>query len=133
VFFWWGAQERAAHPVRDGRPIEYSVLARAFREAREAAGVPELLIHDLRRSAIRNMVRAGVRRDLAMKISGHVTESVFERYNVTSAEDLSDAMGAAAAYHQQRVAAAAAAQPQPAAEADGGRVVAFRPRRTAAL
>jgi integrase len=73
----------------DGRPI------RDFRAAwatmTKAAGLDGLLVHDLRRTAVRNLVRAGVSRDVARKISGHETDSIFSRYNITELDDLADA------------------------------------------
>lgn len=72
-----------------GKPIRY--MYDAWREATIKAGLPGLLLHDCRRTAVRNFVRAGVSDKIAMTISGHKTRSVFDRYNIVDERDLHEA------------------------------------------
>ena len=62
-----------------------------WHESCERAELAGLLFHDLRRSAVRNMERAGIPRSVAMSISRHRTESVYKRYDIVSSGDIQTA------------------------------------------
>jgi integrase len=71
---------------QDGKPIRE--FKRSWRTACRKAGVPGRMFHDFRRTAVRNLERAGVPRTIAMKLTGHKTESVYRRYDIVSQNDL---------------------------------------------
>ena len=74
---------RGLKPIKDFRESWTLACGRA--------GVPGLMFHDLRRTAVRNLRRAGVAESVIMKITGHRTRAVFERYNITDQSDTQEA------------------------------------------
>ncbi|HXG71783.1 MAG TPA: tyrosine-type recombinase/integrase [Gemmatimonadaceae bacterium] len=74
---------------RNGRKIKN--FRHAWETAREKAGVPGRLLHDFRRTAVRNLELSGVPRAAAMHMVGHKTESIYRRYAIVDATSLRDA------------------------------------------
>lgn len=75
---------------------------KAWERATEKAGLKGLIFHDLRRSAVRNLSRAGVPMTIAMKISGHKTDTIYRRYDIPVERDLMDARDKLADYLQKQ-------------------------------
>jgi integrase len=73
---------RGATPIKDFRESWDQACERA---------IPDLLFHDVRRTAVRNLRRAGVPESVIMNIAGHRTRTVFERYNITDQSDTQEA------------------------------------------
>ena len=84
--FSLGVQIRLWTPI-----IDSGLPRRAWAKACRAAGVPGRLVHDFRRTAVRNLERAGVPRSTAMKLTGHKTEAVYRRYAIVDSGMLQEA------------------------------------------
>jgi integrase len=87
VFFRMVAKGRGG----EKKPKAITSLNKAWKAACRAAGCPGRIPHDLRRTAVRNLVRAGISERVAMMMTGHKTPSVFQRYNIVSDGDLREA------------------------------------------
>jgi integrase len=98
----------------DGEQIRDHVFYPAWNEACNAAGLPGLHFHDLRRSAVRNFENGHTNRKVAMGFTGHLTEAIYLRYNIVANQDLHAAAAQMTKYHEQK--RRQLAQPQPEAE-----------------
>jgi integrase len=98
---------------KDGAVFDSTNLRWAWAEACAKIGVGKydkeqrkyegLKIHDLRRSAARNLRKAKVPEDVAMKITGHKTSAIFRRYAITDGEDVRDALVQVGQYNADSV------------------------------
>lgn len=76
----------------NGQGAQVGDFRKSWASATKMAGCPGRLFHDLRRSSCRNMLAAGVPQSIAMKVSGHKTDSMFRRYAIVAETDLRAAM-----------------------------------------
>jgi integrase len=85
-----GVTQLAEHIFhRGGRKV--GCFKKAWRTACAKAKVPCRVFHDLRRTAVRRMVRAGINPQIAKKWSGHVSDEIFQRYSILTTDDMREA------------------------------------------
>jgi integrase len=85
---------------RSGKPVKS--FRKAWDSACKEAGRPDLVPHDMRRSAVRNFRKAGIPETVGMALSGHRTNSVFKRYDIIDTEDVQAAVAKVQDYLKQQ-------------------------------
>ena len=98
---WEMENDRICPHVFHWRGNRIQKLRRSWQNACARAGMPGRLLHDFRRTAVRNLIRAGVQQSIAMKITGHKTGSIFRRYLIVDEDLLAQATGAVAHYLEE--------------------------------
>jgi integrase len=86
---------------------ELGQFRKSWATACKAVGVPGLLFHDLRRTAVVNMIDAGMSESEAMLISGHKTNSIFKRYDIVTDGRLAKAADKLNALFHSKISSAA--------------------------
>ena len=79
-----------------GQPIKS--FYKSWKTACHAAGCPGRIVHDVRRTAVRNLERAGVPRSTAIRMVGHRTMEIYDRYAITDHAVLQEGSAKLAAY-----------------------------------
>lgn len=79
-------------PGRAGAPIDRTALQKTWRRACASVGVPKALIHDLRRTAARDLRRADVSPFVAMAQLGHADPGTHQDYSVVLRQDRAEAV-----------------------------------------
>lgn len=102
VFLYRGKPVRDFRNSWDKACLEAGLWKMDKDEKGKEIKVPPKIFHDFRRTAVRNMLRSGIREKVAMMISGHKTRSVCDRYHIVSDEDLKEAARKQQAYHENK-------------------------------
>jgi integrase len=122
ALIFWRVHRGAPRPgLRPGDAVPVYEYRKAWATACRAAGVPALLVHDLRRTAVRNAWKATRDLRLVKLLSGHATDSMATRYNIDAGDELAPALDAIAAF----------VEAQPRGERPAVPTLPRRPRRRA--